>query len=693
MKCLIVAEKPSLCMNIVKTLNSKEQFEKHDGYFEGKNFIVSFVFGHLFKLKEIDDYIGEKREWSLDILPFIPEKFEYKLMDDKGIKKQYKILDKLAQREDVDTLCNCGDADREGEILIRLVFNNIAANKPIKRLWLPEQTPNEILQGIENMKDDCEYDDLANEGFARQYVDFILGINLTRYMTCRTGTLLRVGRVLIPIVKAIYDRDMAIKNFKPKIYYQVESNEETNGEKIKLSIKEPLFDDINQANNLVDEINKESAVVDSIETRDIKKQPGKLFSLSTLQSFLSKKYKYPIEETLSLVQKLYDKGYVTYPRTNSEYLGENEKEKMKKVINAIDPEGKEIVFKDKKTIFDSSKIESHSALTPTVILPEGLSEKEKIVYETIKNRFMSNFSNEDCIISQTIMSVKCGKYEFKFKGNIVKQEGFLRYEPLNEQKDLLPKLNKGDEVNISFKAVEKQTTPPKKMDSSMLLNHLKNPFKDDLKDDDEQNYDDIKNGLEIGTEATRAGIIQNAKKIGYIAENKSIFSIQPLGEKLIECLEKLNINLYKEKTVEISRNLKKVYRKELNIDDCIDLIKDEIEKIIKNGNNIEIEKVQSSEKEIIGKCPKCGKNIYESEKNYYCEGYKDNPKCNFSIWKDNIFFKSRGKKLTKSIVKSILKDGKVKVKGFKKEDSDKTYDANISLDLSNEKFVNFKMSF
>ena len=229
MKKLIIAEKPSLAANVGRALH-KENFKRYDGYFESENFIITFAFGHLFRLNDIEDYTkSQDKRWNMDILPFIPSEFKFKLKDDEGVRKQYKIISKLINRNDVDSIVNCGDADREGEVIVRLIIDNIFKEcniqKHIYRIWSPDQTAQSLANEVYNLKDDKLYDSLANEGLARTEIDWLLGINITRYLTLKAQSdkPLRVGRVMIPIIKKVYDRDMEIKNFISEKYYQIES--------------------------------------------------------------------------------------------------------------------------------------------------------------------------------------------------------------------------------------------------------------------------------------------------------------------------------------------------------------------------------------------------------------------------------------------------------------------------------------
>ena len=289
---LIIAEKPSLARNIVQGIGP---MQKKSGYFEGAGYIVTWAFGHLFSLCDIEDYSERKEEkvrWTLDNLPCFPENFKFKLRADTatkqvddGVRRQFETIKALCNRADVDTIVNAGDSDREGEIIVRLCISNTGVSgKALKRLWLPDQTPETVAAALSDMKSEDEYENLASEGFARTYIDWLYGVNLTRYATLRTGVLLRVGRVIIPIVKAIYDRDKSIKDFVPDVYYAVLSKEETGGEIVELLSKQK-FDkkDKAKAKALCEKYNAATAVVKDVKKKKDKIAPGKLFSLTKLQ--------------------------------------------------------------------------------------------------------------------------------------------------------------------------------------------------------------------------------------------------------------------------------------------------------------------------------------------------------------------------------------------------------------------------
>ena len=640
---LIIAEKPSLARNIVSAL---DKCQRKDGYYENTEYIVTWAFGHLFSLCDVEDYTGQQKgtRWSMKNLPCFPSVFKFKLKEDRdgktddSVAKQFDTIKYLIERTDVDTIINAGDADREGEIIVRLCIENTDhGSKTVKRLWLPDQTVQTISAALSDMKDDSEYDDLASEGFARTYTDWLYGINLTRYATLRTGTLLRVGRVIAPIVKAIYDRDIEIRNFKPEKYFTIASAEETNGEKVELVSKQKFDkDSLDPAKELCEKYNQAGAFVKSVKSKNNILSPGKLYSLTTLQNHLGKKYKMPMDESLSILQKLYEEGYVTYPRTNSEYLATAEQGKMKTIISNIEKLGYPVEFKFKKTIFDDSKIEAHSALTPTYKIPQKgkLSEREYLVYSAIFRRFVAVFCSEECKVEKTEITVSVGTLEdFVLKGTVIKEKGWTAYDDYSQKDKILPKLYKGDAVNIDFKPAEKETSPPRHYTIETLNNYLKNPFREDkAKDNEEAESDDedyraIFEGLELGTEATRTGIIQNAVNSGYISLKKDVYHIEPQGEFFIESLSRMKISMDKYKTSDLGRALKKVYKGEITVNDCVGLAEKEISEIFDKSSKNDIDTGELYQ--IVGVCPKCGANVIRGRYNYGCVNFGKN--CDFSM--------------------------------------------------------------
>lgn len=696
-KRLIIAEKPSLGRAIANALNVKKfTGEKSNGYYENENYIITWCFGHLFKLKDIGDYDGlDNISWKDIYLPFLPNPFELKYNpgrneeEGEGIKKQIEIIKELVAKDDINEIVHCGDADREGQVIVNEILEYIGNNKKVTRLWLPEQTEDTIQKQIMNCKENSTYEDLYNEGLTRIYMDWFLGINLTIFLSVKAKTKLNVGRVIIPIIKYIYDREQAIKNFKVEKYFQLESKTEKENIKIPLILRKERFNSKEEAEKVANELNNNKAKVISIEKKEIKKYPGKLFSLGKVQSELSKNHKMNFDRSLKIIQKLYEEGYITYPRTNTEYLAEEEKDRIKNLIDLINQKGYKLEFKDSKKIFDTSKIESHSALTPTLKLPEKLSKEEEIVYQVIFNRFVSNFLAEEAILSETTLTIKVDNKEFKLKGTEIITPGFYTYEP-KKFDNQLPNLSENEEFEVKFLAVEKETEPPKKVTESELGNYLEHPFRKELKEkntEDEENdeeiiedaedYKSILEGIEIGTVATRTGIISNAKTYGYITQENSNYSITSKGEKLIQLLDELKINLYKERTIEFSKDLKKVFHNMKTIDDVLGNTWNVLNEIIENGKDIKpsVEFIES-----LGKCPKCGGKIFEKPKTYSCENE------DFILWKESKHYKEKFS-INSEEAKKFLANETVQCT-LTSEDK-KTRKANLKMIL-NGKYVNFE---
>ena len=687
----IIAEKPSLARNIVAGIG---EMKKKNGYFENSEYIVTWAFGHLFSLCDIEDYSplpSESRKWTLDNLPCFPDKFRFRLKkddkgkEDDGVKKQFETIKALLNRKDVDKIVNAGDSDREGEIIVRLCVNNaLSENKPFYRLWLPDQTPQTVSKALSEMKEEKEYENLANEGFSRTYIDWLYGVNLTRYASIKTGTLLRVGRVIIPIVKAIYDRDLEIENFKPEIYYALVSKAKTNGEVIELTSKYKFSAaEKAKAERCCERMNVFEAVVTDKKSKKEILFPGKLYSLTKLQNFLGKKYKMPMEKSLSIVQKLYENGYVSYPRTNSEYLATNEKDKVKQIISGVKKLGYPVVFKDKKTIFDDSKIESHSALTPTYKIPDkgSLNDDEFTVYSAILRRFVAIFCEEECYIEKSELTISLGgKEDYSIKGSIILTEGWTKYDGGEKKDKMLPKLEKGDKVNVDFHPEEKQTQPPKHYTIETLNNYLKNPFKDDKTsdDNDDEDYKAIFKGLELGTEATRTCIIDNAKKSGYISLKKDVYFIENGGKYLIEQLSDMNISMDKYKTSRLGQALKKVYHGEMTIDESVKMAENEIRQVFETDKNAG----SGFYGDVIGKCPKCGKNVARGRYSYACEDFPD--KCDFKI---NL--RILGCPVPKEQAAKLLTNGKTDKMNFTSLKTGKVFSSSLKLDESKKVVFDF----
>ncbi|MBR5507438.1 MAG: topoisomerase C-terminal repeat-containing protein [Clostridia bacterium] len=686
---LIIAEKPSLARNICQALGS---FSKKGNYYINNEYIVTWVFGHLFSLADIEFYNpNPDGRWTMKNIPCFPEKFHFELRKDRdgnvdtGVRNQFELIKELCIRDDVDTIVNAGDSDREGEIIVRTCIEKTGVTgKKITRLWLPDQTEETVKSAALDMKEDSEYDNLAREGYARTYIDWLFGVNLTRYATLKTGNFLRVGRVIVPIVKAIYDRDMSIENFVPDIYYSICSKTEIDSCPVELTSKQK-FDknELSKAKELADKYNREKAVVSQKKRKKETVSPGKLYSLSKLQNVLGKKYKMPMDKSLSVVQDLYEKGYVTYPRTNSEYLATAEQDKVKGILSEVSKLGYNVKFKNSKTIFDDSKIESHSALIPTHKIPSktALSQDEFTVYSTIMRRFAAVFCAEDCIADKTEITIDVGEYEqFILKGTIIREKGWTKYDDYTKKDKLLPPLEKGDTFDVDFKPVEKETSPPKHYTIETLNNYLKNPFRDEKKniedENDEEEYKAVFEGLELGTEATRTGIIENAIKSGYIQLKKDVYTILPAGKVMIESLSLMGISMDKYRTSELGRALKKVFRGEMSVDESVKLASDEISKVFseKSPGSAEYKNDIGFMGDVVGKCPICSSDVVRTKFGYGCSAYREG--CKFSFG-----YEICGGIISHIQARKLLDEGRTdKIDTFYSKRTSKTFSASLKLD-------------
>lgn len=692
MKKVIIAEKPSVAKNIADAYNIKI---RKDGYFEGDDYLVTWAFGHLFQLFDAKDYDENMKGWRMDKFPFIPEEFKYKVkcdnvnrsVTDKGAEKQINIIKTLIDRDDVDGVISATDQDREGELISLEVFMYLNQNKPIYRLLLNEWTPDEVRKGMNNLKENIEMKSLQDAGISRQWADWIIGINLTSVATLRYGgtgkerKMINIGRVLLPTLKIIYDRDKEIENFKASTYYKLlatfktKNNEEFEGTYYNENNNEKFED-----KKVVEELKKH---LKDKEGEIIEKQVEKkreyaplLFNLSNLQGYITSKYKgWTSDKVLKVAQSLYEKKFITYPRTGSVALDESLKDKTKKVLevskNGLSYE-EQIKFVDNKRIFDNSKVESHSAITPTYIRPTGLSKDEEIVYNSIKNRFIMQFM-PIAEFEETKLTVKIHDEKFKgifaAKGRVQIVEGWRVVEKIETKDTILPFVSKKEMVQVVDGKVNTVTKKPPKLHNEKTLLRVMETCGKSFKDEEDspEMMQAILSGFSIGTPATRAETIKKLKDTGYIKSKGKSLTCTDLGKTLVEIFPVKEL-LDLQYTGRLEKTLSDIEKGKFKKDDFLSMIKaftvEAVEDIKKDTAMLKNFKVELPEgTESIGKCPVCGNDIIEGEKGFGCTNWKNG--CKYTIWKNDKFIESMGKKVTKEMVKLLLKNGKVGFRNLK----------------------------
>ena len=705
---VILAEKPSVAKTIASFLGAKT---RRDGYFEGNGYIVTYAFGHLVSLYDMKDYDKEKYSgsWKMTNFPFIPaDKFKFKVDDSK--QKQFNIIKELLNREDVEYVINATDNDREGELIAFLIFLLAKNKKPVKRILVNEWTPQDITRGLENLKDEEDMRNLQAAGYTRLITDWLIGINFTSVATLKygNGKLLNIGRVILPTVKLVYDRDMEIKNFVPKTYFEIEGNFKCANGTYKGKLikgKETKFDTEEEAMAVIDSITSKNGVISSKKVTKSKEYAPKLFSLTSLQGHITSKYShFTSDKVLSVCQSLYEGkgkgGYITYPRTDSVYLEESLTDKASQTLNRLKqnlPYEDKIKFAKTKRVFDSSKVDSHSAIIPTYIVPNSLTPDEQIVYQAIKDRFIANFM-PPAEYENTEIKTDVDDSVFLTKGKVLKVKGYLEVYNKEQKNDLLPSMEKGENVEVlEILPLKKQTTPPKSYTEDTLLKAMKNCGKNV---DDE---DLVLAGYSIGTSATRGDVLKKIAQVGYVNKKGKSYYITDLGINLVEIfpvkdlfdvdytgkLEKslsdiqkgqfsrkeylLNIMNFIVKNVNL---IKYDAPKKINTDAYVydpktkkALSKSQLEaKATKAAKASSKKSSSKTDNTSLGKCPVCGSDVVETEKGFLCTNYQT---CKYGIFKDDKYLALYKKKPNKTMVKSILKKGEAKVKSLTDKNGNK----------------------
>lgn len=719
MKKVIIAEKPSVARNIADAFNIKK---RKDGYFEGEEYLITWAFGHLLQLFDAKDYDENMKGWRMEKFPFIPEVFRYKIkqdslnrnMIDKGAEKQIKIIKGLIDREDVEYIISATDFDREGQVIADEIFLYFSEKKPVYRLLLNEWTPDEVKKGMEKLKPNEEMKSLQDAGIGRQWADWIIGINLTSVATIKyklnDGQILNIGRVLLPTLKIIYDRDKEIENFKSSAYYKLNGtfktskNEEFEGTYYENNSEK--FEDKKVLDEIKEKIKDKNAEIIEKQTERKKEYPPFLFNLSNLQGYITSKYKgWTSDKVLKVAQSLYEKKFITYPRTGSMALEESLVDRTRNVLEKLKvglPYEDQVKFVKNKRVFDNSKVESHSAIVPTYMKPNNLTEDERIVYTAVKNRFIMQFMPvaefEETKITSKINNPDV-KGVFISKGKVQLIEGWRVVEKIDSKDTILPMVNEKEIVDLVDSKINKVTKkPPKKHTEKTLLRVMETcgkSFKEDAEEDSEEMMASILSGFSIGTPATRAETIKKLKDVGYITTKGKSLTCTELGRTIVEIFPVKEL-LDLEYTGKLEKTLSDIERGKVKKEDFLNLIKNftiQGVKAIKNDDSMAKHfKVEAPEGvEILGKCPNCGNPVIEGERGFGCVNWKNG--CKYTIWKNDKYISSFGKQVTPQMVKLLLANGKVGFRNLKSKKGN-TFAAYFIYEKNEEKgYFTWRMEF
>ena len=685
---LVIAEKPSVGAAIGKVLGASS---RKDGCLEGNNYIVSWCVGHLVGLADASSYDERFAKWRYSDLPIVPDEWLFEVPKDK--QKQFKVLRDLMLDKRVTELVCATDAGREGELIFRLVYKKAGCTKPFKRLWISSLEDSAIREGFAHLRDSGDYDRLYEAALARSKADWIVGINGTRLFSTLYHKKLVVGRVQTPTLAMLVEREGKITTFHKEKYFNVHISKDSltaDMEKVKTE---------DEAKAIAAACNKKQAVVSSLKKETKTVNPPKLYDLTTLQREANRYYGFTAQQTLDLVQSLYEKKLLTYPRTDSQFITEDMESTARQVIGIVSrklPLFEGIAHKpDIGRITNNAKVTDHHAIIPTVQLENQdlteLPESEQKIIRLIAMRLLSA-TGEKHIYDETSVTLTCEGYEFKAKGKTVVQDGWkaiercfketLKSKEKDEPERSLPSLNEKDILSsVDASVTEHYTSPPKPYTEDSLLSAMETAGNAEFDDDTE------KKGL--GTPATRAGIIEKLVKGGFVErKGKSLVPTKD-GNNLV-CVLPEQITS-PSMTAEWENTLMQIERGNADADKFLSGIVGMTSDLVKAYpflSDAEANRFDTG-RESIGKCPRCGSPVYVGKGNYYCS----NKECSFCMWEDNKFFSSKKKKLTKKIAAELLDKGWCRVTGLYTPKRPQLYDAVIRLDDTGGKYVSFKMEF
>lgn len=632
---LVIAEKPSVARSIATVIGADE---KQNGYWQGGGYLVSWCIGHLVSFAEADQYDEKYCKWKYEDLPILPQPWQFIVPDEK--KQQFEIVRSLLNRPDVDSVTAATDAGREGELIFRFVYQMAGCTKPVKRLWISSMEDAAIREGFANLRPDSDYDALYQSALCRAKADWLVGINATRLFSVLYHKTLTVGRVQTPTLKMLVDRDAKILRFQKEKYYTVGIQSGS------LKADSGRIADAETANSLKEKCTGANAVCTSIRREKKAEQPPKLYDLTTLQREANRLFGFTAKQTLDYAQQLYEKKLLTYPRTDSQYLTEDMGQTVQHLVSdllGLLPFAQWIdLTPDVERVLNSKKVSDHHAIIPTAEFVKqgfaGLAESEcklmnlvcaKLLcavavpheYETVTAVF-SCFGNEFTAKGKTVFILGWKEIDQRFRAT-------LKADTEEEVLNALPELAEGQNFSVTTDISEHFTSPPKAYTEDTLLSAMERAEAEDMPEEAERKG--------LGTPATRAAILEKLVQMGFV---------QRKGKQLVPTKDGINLAVVLPEsltspvlTAEWENRLTEIAKGNADPDEFMAEIEAQVRQLVKTYSCISADKQNlfQSERVIIGKCPRCGENVYEGKKNFYC----GNRGCQFVMWKNGRFFEQR----------------------------------------------------
>ena len=716
---LVIAEKPSVARDIANVLGA---VQKRNGYLEGNGYLVTWCIGHLVQLANPEEYDETLRRWKMDTLPIMPAEFRYEIV--ASTKSQFQIVQQLISRSE-EIIC-ATDAGREGQLIFEYVLrlSMPPENCIIRRLWISSMTDEAIREGFASLKDNEQYQRLYQSARCRSEADWLVGINFTRLFTIRYGTKLTVGRVQTPTLALIVERQQAIENFQSAPYYQLQGHFGSiralwhRGTVNRIEQKE-------EALKLQRELTGMDGTVTKLDTSRKNEDRPLLFDLTELQREANRRFGYTAQETLSIAQSLYEKHkFITYPRTDSRYLTTDMKPQIPqllKKIASVYPESvpfiQQIASKKlplDKRIINDAKVSDHHAIIVTGNIhqyqPQKLTPKENNVLKLIMIRMIAALSGKK-VYDETKLEITLDNQKdiFKATGRIIIDEGWtlvertLSVKPAAQQDEAKAedKEDKEDDQQIltgialnqrvhldKINILEKKTTPPKPYTEATLLTAMEKASREI----DDKSLKESMKGKGLGTPATRAGIIEKLITVGYVERRKKNLYPTQQGIMFIQLVPESIRQV--EMTAQWELQLQEICDGKGNPEQFMQEIRQYVVQTVSENNSLENVQAVSRKgtlRRVVGKCPKCGQNVIESDKSFYCDGFRMEHKCNFSLWKNNKYLQARGITLTADMASELLSTGKMQVNNLTSK-AGKQYNAIFYMEPG-EQYVNFRMEF